>query len=340
MAVSDTAWSFSPADYTPEQWQRACLIDTEEGAPNRRDRYWLPYREPSGDLNRHGIHAVAAKLHGIEGVSVDKKAAAARRLVLLYRSDLGEAPPDAIVSMSGDGVRSAPDTERLYATTFFKGGSDVEVRRGPDGNPSRVIGGVAAAFGKRSVDLGGFYEMIDPQAFNKSRSDGWPGAIARYNHLDTHLLGTTRSGTLKLWIDKIGLNYEVDCPQCRGDCLEMVIRKDVSNSSFAFQAYEEDWTMGDGIPVRTLMSTRLIDVAPVTIPAYPDATVGLRSLARFVGAPLEDVVKKAASNELRSFFVRTDDSNGKPKKPAPMFGPAALMDILSKRPDDPIGRTA
>ena len=88
--------------------------------------------------------------------------------------------------------------------------------------------------------------------------------------------------------------------------------------------------------MRMLVTGRLIDVAPVTVPAYPDTTVGLRSLAKFVGAPIEDVKEKAAENELRAFFVRTDKTAA-PKKKEPKSGPAALMEILAKRPDDPIG---
>src|SRR5436190_7521414 len=82
--VSDTPWSkFSQADYTPEQWRRACLIDTGQGAPDSKDRYRLPVREPTGVLNRNAVHAAAGG-HGVgavKGVSADKKRAAARALI-------------------------------------------------------------------------------------------------------------------------------------------------------------------------------------------------------------------------------------------------------------------
>jgi HK97 family phage prohead protease len=121
---------------------------------------------------------------------------------------------------------------------------------------------------------------------NKSRADGWPGVVCRYNHDDEFLLGTTRSGTLRLSIDETGLNYDVSVPECRNDVLEMVSRGDVAHSSFAFQVFEGDWGMSDqGYPLRTLISGRLIDVAPVREPAYPDSTVGLRSLAKHLGVP-------------------------------------------------------
>lgn len=340
MTVSDKPWGeFSQADYSPAQWQRACLIDTGEGSPESKDRYKLPVLEPSGVLNRNGVHAAAARIGQVEGVSADLKAAGARKLSRYYH-EMGEQVPDSVdrlASSAGDGGRSAPDRELRYISTFIKGGSELEVRSAK-GSSSRTIGGYAAVFNRNSEDLGGFRERIIPTFFNKSRADGWPGVVCRFNHQDNFLLGTTRSGTLNLSIDNVGLVYDVDLPECRGDVLEMTQRRDLAHSSFAFQCYDEEWLPGDGgYPMRHLVSGRLIDVAPVTVPAYPDATVGLRSLARFVGAPLEDVVAKAACNELRSFFVRTDNA-GKPQpQKAPKSGPAALMEILAKRPDDPIG---
>ena len=80
------------------------------------------------------------------------------------------------------------ETERLSTR------KPVEVRGG-SGN-SRLIGGLAAVFNRPSHNLGTFVERVAPSFFNKSRADGWPGVIARYNHDDNYLLGATRSGTL------------------------------------------------------------------------------------------------------------------------------------------------
>jgi len=103
-AVSDKPWAqFTQADYTPAQWAAACLIDTGVGAADSKGRYRLPVREPSGALNRAGVHAAAGG-HGVgavSGVSAEVKAAAARKLVALYRSDLGEDPPESLLRMAG-----------------------------------------------------------------------------------------------------------------------------------------------------------------------------------------------------------------------------------------------
>ncbi len=190
------------------------------------------------------------------------------------------------------------DLERRFTT------GRVELRAASE---KRTFGGYAAKFNKESKNLGGFIERIDAGFFNKSRGDGWPDVLARYNHDDNMLLGTTAAGTLRLSVDDTGLEYEVDPPQSRADVFELVQRGDVGKSSFAFQVFEDDWHSSDqGFPMRTLVSGRLIDVAPVNMPAYDDTTVGLRSLARKFDASEEEVRALAAENELGKFFKRTD----------------------------------
>lgn len=214
------------------------------------------------------------------------------------------------------------DNERIFTAV------PVEVRASATGI-SRSIGGYAAVFNRYSDNLGGFVERIAPSFFNKSRADGWPDVIARYNHDDAYLLGATRSGTLQLSIDETGLNYTVALPEARNDVLELVTRGDIGKSSFAFQTFEDDWGVSEqGYPSRTLVSGRLVDVAPVNTPAYRDSSVGLRSLAKKMDASVEDVVELAKSDELRKLFVRTD---GPAIKKPNTFGPAARMALLAKK---------
>jgi HK97 family phage prohead protease len=145
------------------------------------------------------------------------------------------------------GEPTMSDLERRYTP------GNVEVVRAADDR--RTIGGYAAKFMKQSRNLGGFVEQIDARAFNKSRGDGWPDVLARYNHDDNMLLGTTAAGTLRLALDEIGLHYEVDPPQSRADVQELVTRGDVNKSSFAFRVMGEgeEWGLNDmDIPLRTL----------------------------------------------------------------------------------------
>lgn len=203
-------------------------------------------------------------------------------------------------------------TERRYTPL------PVEARG--DGSTMK-IGGYAAVFNRESQNLGGFVETINPGAFNDSRSRGWPDVMARYNHDDMWLLGTTAAGTLALNIDGTGLDYEVIPPSSRKDVYELVVRKDVRKSSFAFRTLEDDWSMSEqDYPLRRLLSVQLVDVAPVNTPAYTDTSAGkrahvvlaeaagaLESLASKFSAPTDEVRALAEANELRRFFIRTDN---------------------------------
>ncbi|HWK19815.1 MAG TPA: HK97 family phage prohead protease [Microbacteriaceae bacterium] len=179
----------------------------------------------------------------------------------------------------------------------------VEVRA----EQTRTIGGYAAKFNTFSQNLGGFIERIATSFFNKSRGDGWPGVLARYNHDDNMLLGTTAADTLRLAIDDIGLSYEVDAPAARADVFELVQRGDVAKSSFAFNVFEDDWSVNEsGFPIRTLISGRLYDVAPVNTPAYDDTSVGIRaldSLARKFDCDLAEIRNLAADQRLGDLFA-------------------------------------
>jgi hypothetical protein len=216
------------------------------------------------------------------------------------------------------------ELERRYTSV------PVEVRL--DGQHKK-IGGYAAKTMVYSRNLGGFVEQIGGSFFNKSRGDGWPEVIARFNHDDAFLLGTTAGRTLQLTLDGTGLLYEVEPPESMRQVVEWIERGDVQKSSFAFQTLEDEWGVTeDGGPLRTLVSGILVDVAPVTRPAYPDTTTGLRSLAEHVHADYDEVRSLAKQGELRKFFVRSDKSGKPPAKPK-MFGPAAAAALLARRQD-------
>lgn len=148
-----------------------------------------------------------------------------------------------------------------------------------------VLTGYAAVFNRLSQNLGGFVERVDPAAFSKSIGDAVP-VMARYNHDDNYLLGTTEGGTLALSVDGTGLRYTVQLPdtQAGRDVAALALRGDLRHSSFAFETLSDDWDVTEqGFPLRTLLSARLIDVAPVNNPAYRDTTAGVRSLSERIG---------------------------------------------------------
>jgi HK97 family phage prohead protease len=224
----------------------------------------------------------------------------------------------------------------------------------------RKIGGYAAKFGLESRNLGGFVEEVTPSFFDRSKGNGWPDVLARYNHDDNQLLGTTGAGTLSLRIDTVGLDYEVVPPKAAAYVVELVERGDVRKSSFAFRVPPggDEWGVNDqGYPRRSLVSGILVDVAPVNTPAYVDTTTALRalsepgseqalemrrlcigpeaalrSLAQRMEAEFEDVRTLAEQDELRKFFTRTDGPAVVKPKPR-VLGAAAALQLLARKSD-------
>lgn len=172
-----------------------------------------------------------------------------------------------------------------------------------------TLSGYASVFNRLSQNLGGFVERVDPAAFNKSLADQVP-VLARYNHDDNHLLGTTEGGTLTLEADGTGLRYDVGLPDTSSgrDVRELAKRGDLRYSSFAFRTVADEWDVTpEGFPMRTLLAVQLIDVAPVNNPAYRDTTTGLRSLAERLHMDVAQV-KDTPPEELRKLILTPPDS--------------------------------
>lgn len=175
----------------------------------------------------------------------------------------------------------------------------VELRAAQSG--PGVLAGYAAKYMRYSQNLGGFVEQIAPGAFAKSLGDKVP-VIARYNHDDNYLLGTTEAETLRVFSDADGLPYEVDLPDTSAgrDVAALAKRGDLRYSSFAFHTLEDEWSVTEqGFPLRTLLNVQLVDVAPVNTPAYLDTSTGIRSLAQRIDVDPEDV-GRVSLDEIRS----------------------------------------
>lgn len=146
----------------------------------------------------------------------------------------------------------------------------------------RTLIGYAAVFDSWSEDVGGFREAIRPGAFSKTLSDG-ADVRALFNHDPNFVLGRTTSNTLRLSEDGRGLRIENDLPDTqsvRDYVISPIERGDINQMSFGFRAVKDKWGNaedGDFIQ-RELFEVKLYDVSPVTFPAYPQTSVGVRAL--------------------------------------------------------------
>jgi uncharacterized protein len=193
--------------------------------------------------------------------------------------------------------------------------------------------------------------MVEPQAFRKSEQDGFPGLVCRFEHRDP--LGTIFARTLEIQVNQQGVDYTVTLADTSAgnDIWALTTRGDLPGSSFSFQCYDEQWSHESGVPIRHLTDARLLDVSPVSIPAYPDSTVSmrtadkllaavcpdasvaLRSLAMQFDADPDEVLQMARDNQLSKLFVRSDRSR------RTMSGREALLETMRLRhPDAPIRR--
>jgi HK97 family phage prohead protease len=147
-----------------------------------------------------------------------------------------------------------------------------------ENEPLKIIG-YAARFNELSEEMWGMREKIAPGAFTEAI--GKSDVRALWNHDPNYVLGRTKNGTLQIREDEQGLFYEVTPPdaQWARDLVESIKRGDVDQSSFAFTVDVEQWDESGNPVVRTIVKVReLFDVSPVTYPAYPTATSGVRSL--------------------------------------------------------------
>ena len=148
-------------------------------------------------------------------------------------------------------------------------GNPVEVREDPQ-TGGKIIVGYAAVFNKLSEELWGFREKIAPGAFAGVLTNDVRGL---FNHNETIVLGRSKNGTLELVEDELGLHYRIKPPktQAANDVVELLSTGYVDGSSFGFFVDEDNWDESGDMPIRTIVKIKeLIDVGPVTFPAYPD----------------------------------------------------------------------
>jgi HK97 family phage prohead protease len=184
----------------------------------------------------------------------------------------------------------------------------LEVRMTPGAvkGEGNTITGLAAVYNSDSRDLGGFVERLAPGCFDASLASG-SDCLCLFNHDPSQLLGRSASGTLQVRSTDQGLEYTVEAPDTTlgRDVCTLLARGDITGSSFAFFTNDDNWEQrSDGTTVRTVLLAQLMDVSPVTSPAYPAATASVRSL--FPEGIPQNIEERLASH--RTTVVEPDNS--------------------------------
>lgn len=160
--------------------------------------------------------------------------------------------------------------------------------RAEDANAAPQLVGHAAVFNQWSRIADPFMgelwdEQVAPGAFRKTIKEGDVRAL--WNHDPNIVLGRNKAGTLSMAEDDHGLSVTITPPdnEWGRPVMDAIKRGDVSGMSIAFQVVKDAWENPDrkadpqGVRKRTIREARLLDVSPVTYPAFPQTDISARS---------------------------------------------------------------
>ena len=181
----------------------------------------------------------------------------------------------------------------------------IEQRAGADAEAGKmIIEGYAVVFESETVigdtARGGFYEVIDRNAFNGCNMRDVP---LRYNHSEAvPILARTRNKSLTLSVDQKGLKIRAELlnTQDARDMYERIKSGLIDSMSFAFTVADggEQITSRNGVPVRRITKfERLFDCSVVDVPAYEATSVYARSIELADGWRAEERKKEAEKIE-------------------------------------------
>lgn len=168
-----------------------------------------------------------------------------------------------------------PSTDGRETRAITRG---LEIRSASDAGEGRTAAGYAALFNVET-DIGGYWtEVIANGAFTKSLQER--DILALHSHDTGRVVGRTGAGTLTLSEDATGLAFSNDLPDTSDgrDLAVQIERKDIAGMSFGFVTRKQEWDETIDPPKRTIIEADLREITYTALPAYPDTSVGLRSL--------------------------------------------------------------
>ncbi len=278
--TSDRSWD-GPAnearlrtDEEPEYYRQAYAWQDPEGNPRTKAAYKFIHHfvDSSGNIGAASIRACItgiAVLNGARGGTTipDEDRRGVYNHLAAHIRDAGLEPPALRMDNVDYDVRTLSNAE-LRAELM-------------DDGPSRIVG-YAVVWDSLSEDIGGFRERFQRGAFRLEEVD----VRALWNHERMFVLGRTTNGTLRLEDDEHGLRVEIYPPDTSWarDAMVSIARGDVSGMSFGFRVPDggDRWTVEDDVPVRVVERAELIEVSPVTFPAYTATSVAVRSALQHV----------------------------------------------------------
>ena len=143
-------------------------------------------------------------------------------------------------------------------------------------NSPKKLSGYAIVSNTPSKDLGGFKEVVSPDAL---KGVDLSNVLMLNDHDYTQVLASVKAGTLKLTPDDKGLHFEATLPDTTtaNDVFANVQAGNLDSCSFSFDVDDgsDEWNKDDqGNITRTINQIKeLFDVSVVAVPAYDSTNV-------------------------------------------------------------------
>ena len=193
-------------------------------------------------------------------------------------------------------------------------------------NSPKKLSGYAIVWNTPSKDLGGFKEVVSPDAL---KGVDLSNVLMLNDHDYTQVLASVKAGTLKLTPDDKGLHFDATLPDTTtaNDVFANVKAGNLDSCSFSFDVDDgsDKWEKDDqGNITRTINQIKdLFDVSVVAVPAYDSTNVGTdsdnqnvnvdtRSYEKFIKGENKKMTEKTIidnneKTETRSFedFIRS-----------------------------------
>lgn len=150
-----------------------------------------------------------------------------------------------------------------------------EVKQAGTDEEIKTVAGYVVKFNERSELIWDeFYEKVGAGAFSRSLKENTVKAL--WNHDSNLVLGSTKSNTLRLREDTLGLYFELDLPNSDlgKNSYETIKRGDVDGVSFGFEVRNDSWAylQEEDVYERTLLDVDLREISPTPFPAYESSS--------------------------------------------------------------------
>lgn len=189
-------------------------------------------------------------------------------------------------------VRALREAPQVRAAVRATGGEDGDATASTDDDVLGTVFGHFSVFNAwyeiNSWWEGNFMERVLPGAFSKTFAERRTQIVSAFDHGMDPVIGDKVLGPFdELKEDKVGAYYEIallDTSYNRD--LAPALKRGLYGASFRFQTIRDAWNEEPGqsdhnpkgLPERDLVELRVFEGGPVTYPASPAATAGMRGL--------------------------------------------------------------